>query len=192
MSNKKNGGDLRIFFQNIGTLKLGMQTDVSEEAVEIMHGLGVDIAGLTEINKNFGNSVVRGQADRIFQRNMGGAVIKVAENEEYVVEGVYKPGGVMAVKSRRMEGAAETSTDSLGRWTRTVVEMGDWKLTVYAVYVPSDGDLGGPGTIRRQLQHDVDRRGLVTHWKVQYYEHLVMEVRRDMCMGYEAIVGGGI
>ena len=62
MSNKKNGGDLRIFFQNIGTLKLGMQTDVSEEAVEIMHGLGVDIAGLTEINKKFGNSVVQGQA----------------------------------------------------------------------------------------------------------------------------------
>ena len=115
MSNKKSGGDLRIFFQNIGTLKVGMQTDVSEEAVEIMHGLGVDIAGLTEINKKFGNLVVRGQADRIFQRNMGGAVIKVAENEEYVVDGVYKPGCVMAVKSRRMEGAAETSTDSLGR-----------------------------------------------------------------------------
>ena len=86
MSNKRRGGDLRIFFQNIGTLKLGMQTDVSEEAVEIMHGLGVDIAGLTEI-KFFGNPVVRGQADRIFQRNMGGAVITVAENEGCVVKG---------------------------------------------------------------------------------------------------------
>ena len=158
--------------------------------MKILSNLEVDVAGLMEANKTFDHPVVRSQYERIFKDNMGGAKIGVASNTEYEVREVSKPGGIMSVRSRNVGNLGTQEEDDLGRWTRVTVVTDAIKLVVYTVYVPGGPDLGGPATIRRQLQHRVDWRGGRCSWKDQLYTDLMGEVGRDISLGYKVVVGG--
>ena len=43
----------RVYFQNVGTLRLGSESQDTEEAMRIMKELEIDVAGLSDINKTW-------------------------------------------------------------------------------------------------------------------------------------------
>lgn len=190
MSEEKNKGTCRVFFQNIGTLPLGSARHEAEEAIGVLDKTGVDIAGLTECNRNEKNAYVRRECGLMMRRVMKGAYSKMGSNTQYEVSGQRKQGGIMTILSRRTKNMGEVEVDQLGRWSRVHLtgQKGEW--VIYTLYVPSDVDLGGPATIRRKLQHAADREDRVIHWKKQFYEDLAQEVERDKEQGREVLVGG--
>ena len=120
---------------------------------------------------------------------MKGAEFKVGSNLKYETKGVRKPGGIMAILSRRMKNISKVEMDHLGRWSRTQLK-GKNGMVIYTTYVPSDVDLGGPSTIRRKLQHETDERKKYTHWKDEFYGDLMREIKRDKEQGRQIILGG--
>ena len=126
---------------------------------------------------------MRSQYERIFKDSTGDAKIGVASNTEYEVREVSKPGGIMSVRSRNVETLGTQEEDNLGRWMRVTVVTDTIELVVSSVYVPGGTDLGGPATIRLQLQQSVDRRGGRCSWKDQLYTDLMEEVGRYISLG---------
>ena len=96
----------------------------------------------------------------------------------------------MTVRSKWARSVGKINKDELGRWTRTTLTTEHFRLAVYKVYVPSGTSLGGPATVRRQLQHSVDRRGGTPSWQEQLYHDLLLELQRDNSLGYEVVLGG--
>ena len=127
--------------------------------MQIMRDLEVDLGGLSKVNKNDEHPVVKNQIEKIINNQMRGAEVTVASNQDYVTQEMRKPGGVMIVRSKWARSVGKINKDELGRWTRTTLTTENFRLAVYKVYVPSGTSLGGPATVRRQLQHSVDRRG---------------------------------
>ena len=193
----------RIYFQNVRTLK--MEGDMTQGPFGILRAAGVDVIGMSEINKNWDHPVIRGSYERGIRKTCGWAGIQVASNEEYKPRGMRKPGGIMMVTSEEIQGKVrKRDNDRLGRWAKVELEWGGLELAVYTAYVPQKGDLGGPATVRRQLQHSRDREeerngqmeaggprgaGRLTVLEAMY-ENLTDEIRRDREQGREVIVGG--
>ena len=190
ISGEKEQGTCRIFFQNIGTLPVGTGRYEAEEALEILSKAGVDVSGLTEVNKNEENEYVMKECNEMIRRAMPGARVEIGSNTKYKVEGIRKPGGIMTILSQRLKHMSTTEMDYLGRWSRTQVKGSHKSIVIYTTYVPSDVDLGGPSTIRRKLQHDADGKEGKVQWKDRFYEELVREITRDREQGREVVLGG--
>ena len=78
----KTNNDCRILFQNMGTLKIGADTDETEDSLGVLRDLEVDVRGLTEINKNYSHLLVKRSYDKMFRNKLTGADIVVSENKE--------------------------------------------------------------------------------------------------------------
>ena len=135
--------DCRIYWQNVGTLKVGKDLVDTEDSLEILSKLDVDISGLTEINKNYSHPLIRRCYARAVKEKMRGAEAVVAQNSNYKVKGINKPGGIMMIRSKRIKGMGSPEADLLGRWVKTTVVHEEVRMAIYALYVPSDADLGG-------------------------------------------------
>ena len=193
----------RVYFQNIRTLK--MEGDMAQGPFGILRAAGVDVIGMSEVNKNWDHPVIKGSYEKGIRKTCGWAGIQVASNEEYKPKGMRKPGGIMMVTSEEVQGKVRRrDNDRLGRWAKVELEWEDLELAVYTVYVPQTGNLGGPATVRRQLQHSREReeerneqagvgrprRSGGLRVIEAMYENLTEEIRRDMEQGREVIVGG--
>ena len=200
-------GSCRIYFQNARTVKLwGEETS---GAFEVLKEAGVDIIGVTEVNKNWRHPEVKRRYETIIREHYPGAKIQVRSNKDYEPESRTKPGGVMTVTSRDvLEYATEAEGDHLGRWAKVEVSIGEWRLAIYTIYVPTRGELGGPSTVRRQLQHSVDKELEAVQeeekddageqgtprtsedWFQRLYEDLTDEVERDRENNKGILIGG--
>ena len=189
----------RVYFQNVQTLKIGEGREETASGLRILEGLGADVVGLSEVNKNWAHPMVREEYNRMLRREMPGVKLVVADNENYRPQGIAKPGGIMKLVARRVrERMVEGQGDKQGRWAKVGLKFEDTVMSVYTVYVPSGADLGGPTTIRRQLQHsmDVEDEGRqpgeerTTNLRERLYEDLIGEIERDMSDGREVVLGG--
>ena len=91
----------RVYFQNVGTLRLGSEAHETEEAMRIMKELEIDVAGLSEINKNMDHPTVQRVCKKLIKREMRGSKVVMSHNKDYVVRGQNKPGGIMLIRSAR-------------------------------------------------------------------------------------------
>ena len=193
----------RIYFQNVRTLKI--DGDPTQGPFGILRAAGVDIIGISEVNKNWDQPMIRRRYEKGIKESYGGAGIQVASNEDYKPRGMRKPGGIMMITSDEVQSKVKRrENDRLGRWAKVEVDWKELSLAVYTVYAPQMGDLGGPSTVRRQLQHSRDRendmeeamgspgrQGLErSNVNDSLYEDLVGEIQRDKEQGREVIVGG--
>ena len=190
ITNPKANEECRIYFQNVGTLRIGSEAYESEEAMKIMNDLEVDVAGLSEINKNMDHPAVQRACKEMLKKEMKESDMAVAHNKDYVVKGQQKPGGLMLIRSARIKSLGRTEPDELGRWVKAIIQVVDMTVSIYTVYIPSDVGLGGPSTVRRQLMMSAEDRSPGTPWKKKLYEDLAIEVGRDKDMGCEVLIGG--
>ena len=190
INSPKAGEICRVYFQNVGTLRLGSEAQETGEAMRIMKELDIDVAGLSEINKNMDHPTVQRRYKYLIKKEMRGSEVAMAHNKDYVVRGQNKPGGIMLLRSARMKSLGSTEEDEQGRWVKTEITVEDLTVSVYTVYVPSDVGLGGPSTVRRQLMMSTEQRMPGAQWKTKMYDDLVTEVNRDKDMGKEVLIGG--
>ena len=92
----------RIYFQNVRTLKMG--GDTTQGPFGILRAAGVDVLGISEVNKNWDHPVIRRRYEKGIRKTYGGAGIQVASNEDYEPRGMRKPGGIMMVTSEEVQG----------------------------------------------------------------------------------------
>ena len=191
LEEKPGRKELRIFFQNVNTLKLGKRIEETDTAMKILRGAGVSIFGLSEVNKNLAHPEVVSDFENLLRRTMPGAEYVLASNNEYVPRGKHKPGGVMMATSRHINKYVnDRSVDKKGRWAKTSLRMGGGGLTVYNVYVPLKDDGGGSTTIKRQLQNSLDNEGILEDPREHLYNQLKEDIEKEVRRGNQVLVGG--
>ena len=92
----------RVFFQNVQTLKIGEESEETSSGLRILEGVGADVMGLSEVNKNWAHPRVREEYNRMLWREMSGPKLMVADNKDYRPQGLTKPGGIMKLVARRV------------------------------------------------------------------------------------------
>ena len=132
----------RVYFQNVGTLRMGSESQNTEEAMRIMKELEIDVAGLSEINKNMDHPTVQRKCKMMIRKEMRGSDVVMSHNRDYVVRGQNKPGGIMLIRSARIKSLGSMEEDKLGRWAKTEIKVEGLTVSVYTIYVPSDVGLG--------------------------------------------------
>ena len=78
--------NLRIYFQNINTLKLGGNAEEDVRALKKVSAMGASIVCLSEINKNLEKKEVRYEVSRMLNETMMGAKYCAGRNGSYVTE----------------------------------------------------------------------------------------------------------
>ena len=74
-----------------------------EYTIGILRGFDVDMVWLTEVKKNYCNPVVKSAGEKTVRDHSKGSQVAVASTEEYELDGIQKPGGIMSVRARRVE-----------------------------------------------------------------------------------------
>ena len=92
----------RIYFQIIGSLKIGAEGRDLEYTIGILRGFDVNMVRLTEVNKNYCHPVVKSAGEKTARDNIKGSQVAVASTEEYEMDGIRKSGGNMLVRASRV------------------------------------------------------------------------------------------
>ena len=142
LDRRKRGNVCRMYFQNVRTLK--MEGDTTKGPFGILKAAGVDIVGISEINKNWDHPIIKRRYEKGIHKIYPGAEIAVASNADYRPTGMQKPGGIMTVISRDVRDKVESGgNDPMGRWARVVATFEEVQIAIYTVYIPQTGGLGG-------------------------------------------------
>ena len=135
---------LRIYFQNINTLKLGSEAGEDLHALKKLSATGVSIMCLGELNKNMEKKEVRKEVESLLRESMPGAKYCAGGNQDFVTEAKRKQGGLAIITKKHMNKYVKgRRVDQKGRWASTEVWTEGVKLVIYNLYVPLREDGGG-------------------------------------------------
>ena len=136
--------DLRIYFQNVGTMVLGERGGETSTALKALNAADVSVTCLCEINKNLDNAGVKREMREILKDSIPGAKYHCGSNKKYQPQGRQKPGGLLTVTKRCMDKyVTQRKADPKGRWVKTGLEIEKQRVMVYNTYVPQKQDGGG-------------------------------------------------
>ena len=93
---------IRIYYQNVNSLKIGGRVEETETAMKVLKGAGVSIFCLGEVNKNFAHREVKNDMKNLLERTLPGTEYAVASNTGYKPEGKVKPGGVLTATRKHV------------------------------------------------------------------------------------------
>ena len=86
METEPDKRNLRIYFQNINTLKLGGNAEEDRRALKKLSAMGASMVCLSELNKNLEKKEVRYEVSRMLNETMMGAKYCAGRNGSYVTE----------------------------------------------------------------------------------------------------------
>ena len=191
LESKPGANDLRIYFQNVGTLVLGEQVGETNTALKALGAADVSLICLGEINKNLEHPRVREKVRASITLTIPGAQMQYGTNEGYDSLGRQNPGGLLTIMRKSMKKyVVGKESDKKGRWTKTILDIGKKMIAVYNIYVPLKQDGGGSTTVRRQLQNSLDEEGVQMTLMRHFYKELEEEIRDEKTKGSQIVIGG--
>ena len=94
---------LRLYFQNINTLKIGQGRKETEESFKRLSASGVSITLLIEVNKNMEMEEFMAKIRQVGQSGIQQALCRGGGNHRFDTDRWVKPGGEMAVVEKHIE-----------------------------------------------------------------------------------------
>ena len=80
--------------------------------------------------------------------------------------------------------------DDKGRWVITEMELSGEKFVIYNLYVPIQQDGGGATTVRKKLQNDLNKEGVMEGHLDNFYSDLGNRLKEDLDSVKNILVGG--
>ena len=74
-------GALRIYFQNVNTLKIGSEAAEDIRAVKKLTAVGTSVICLTKINKNMEDGETRSEVEKVFNKAKPGMTLHAQDRE---------------------------------------------------------------------------------------------------------------
>ena len=184
-------GSIRVYFQNINTIKIGGEAIEDIEALKKLAAVGASIIGLSEVNKNMEDGETKKAVEEVIRKEKPGMTMCAGGNTFYRTTEVRNQGGVAMITRQCVDKyILKRKVDLKGRWAVVDMRIGDDRLSVYNVYVPLKDDRGGPTTVRRQLQNALDEEGIDEDLIDNLYKEMSEEISEDIEEGKNVIVGG--
>ena len=182
---------LRIYFQNVNTLKVGSERKETEESFRKLSMAGTSLVFLSEVNKNMELEEVAKKVEEVVSAGMPGARCRGGGNKYYKAQSWVKPGGELVVVGRHIEDhVSDVMVDDMGRWLKLQFNTETKVFVFYCVYVPNKNNSGGVTTVARQIRCALDDQGVLADWKENFYEELRKDVAAELKKGREVVMGG--
>ena len=113
---------LRVYFQNINTLKLGSEAAEDLHTLKKLSATGASITCLSKLNKNMEQKEVRKEFESMLRQAMPGAKYCAGGHVDFRENAKRKQGGLEIIMKKYMEKYAKgRSVDKRGRWALTEV-----------------------------------------------------------------------
>ena len=86
-----------MYFQNVNTLKLGMERKETEESFKRLNTSGVPLIFLSEVNKNMELEEAKRNIEAVVRKGVPLATVSEGGNKSFQTDSWYKPGEVLLV-----------------------------------------------------------------------------------------------
>lgn len=119
LTEKKEEGTTRIYFQNLNGLKWDKEGGIWPMVCQNMASIQTDIMGFVEVNQDTSKYEVSHQLEKTAKRFFGHQRI-IAGTSNRTVRRTFKPGGTMMMTvENAVKCARDTTRDRMGRWVST-------------------------------------------------------------------------
>ena len=139
---------MRVYFQNINTLKIGGEAAEDIKALKKLVAVGTAVICLSEINKNMEHGETRRAVEEVIKKARAGMGMSAGGNTFYHTSEMRKQGGVAILTKHNINKyVTRRGVDPKGRWAVLDMTVGENKLVIYNIYAPLQNEGGGPTTV---------------------------------------------